>query len=143
MYRTLCKSKIHRATITDANLHYEGSITIDSDLLEAADIVPYEKVHVVNVNNGSRLETYAIEGRRGSGDVCLNGAAARLGARGDAVIVISYATVDDAEAREWQPKKVMVDKRNRIMATSLDRKDPTNNHESCNNILTTSDILGL
>jgi len=108
----MCKSKIHRATLTDANLHYEGSITIDSDLLQAADILPYEKVQVVNVTNGNRLETYAIEGEPGRGDICLNGAAARLGAKGDIVIIISYATLDDAQAREWEPKKIRVDEKN-------------------------------
>jgi aspartate 1-decarboxylase len=115
MLRMMCKSKIHRATLTDANLHYEGSITIDSDLLQAADILPYEKVQVVNVNNGNRLETYAIEGKSGSGEICLNGAAARLGAPGDLVIIISYATVDDIEAREWEPKKIRVDQKNRMI----------------------------
>jgi aspartate 1-decarboxylase len=118
MFRTLCKSKIHRATLTDANLHYEGSITIDSDLLEAADIQPYEKVHVVNINNGSRIETYAIEGKRGSGEVCLNGAAARHGAAGDLVIIISYAMMDELETREFEPKKVMVDNNNRIVSAN-------------------------
>ena len=113
MLRTMCKSKIHRATLTDANLHYEGSITIDSDLLHAADILPYEKVQVVNVSNGNRLETYAIDGPSGAGDICLNGAAARLGAKGDIVIIISYATMEDAEAREWEPKKIRVDEKNR------------------------------
>jgi aspartate 1-decarboxylase len=117
----MCKSKIHRATLTDANLHYEGSITIDSDLLKAADIIPYEKVQVVNVNNGNRLETYAIEGKGGSGEVCLNGAAARLGSRGDVVIIISYATVDDIEAREWEPKKVLVDSKNRMLKKAVSK----------------------
>ncbi len=116
MHRTMCKSKIHRATLTDANLHYEGSVTIDSDLLDAADIVPYERVQIVNVNNGVRLETYVIEGRRGSGEVCLNGAAARLGAKGDTVIIISYAMMDEAQAREWEPRKVLVDKNNRAVS---------------------------
>jgi len=108
------KSKIHRATLTDADLHYEGSATIDSDLLDAADILPYEKVQIVNVNNGSRLETYVIRGERGSGEICLNGAAARLGEPGDVVIIISYADVDDAEARQWEPKTILVDEKNRI-----------------------------
>jgi aspartate 1-decarboxylase len=122
MLRVMCKSKIHRATLTDANLHYEGSITIDSDLLEAADIMPYEKVQVVNINNGNRLETYAIEGKRGSGEVCLNGAAARLGAAGDMVIIISYATVDDLEAREWEPKLIRVNERNQMLEALQKRK---------------------
>ena len=115
MFRTFCKSKIHRATLTDANLHYEGSITIDSDLMQAADIQPYEKVHVVNINNGSRIETYAIEGRRGSGEVCLNGAAARHGAPGDLVIIMSYAMMDEHETRSFEHKKVLVDENNRIV----------------------------
>jgi len=110
------KSKIHRATITDADLHYEGSATIDTDLLDAADILPYEKVQIVNINNGQRFETYVIEGERGSGKICLNGAAARLGEPGDMVIIISYADVDDLEAREWEPKTVFVDECNRVKA---------------------------
>ncbi len=114
MLRTMYKSKIHRATLTDANLHYEGSATIDSDLLDAADILPYEKVQIVNINTGSRLETYVIEGKRGSGNICLNGAAARLGEPGDVIIIISYAEVDDIEAREWEPKTILVDENNRI-----------------------------
>lgn len=114
MLRTMYKSKIHRATLTDANLHYEGSATIDSDLLDAADILPYEKVQIVNINNGSRIETYVIEGKRGSGEICLNGAAARLGEPGDMIILISYAEVDDIEAREWEPKTILVDENNRI-----------------------------
>ena len=122
MLRVMCKSKIHRATLTDANLHYEGSITIDSDLLEAADIMPYEKVQLVNINNGNRLETYAIEGKRGRGEICLNGAAARLGAAGDLVIIISYATVDDLEAREWEPKLIRVNEHNQILDASHTRK---------------------
>ncbi|MBI5118459.1 aspartate 1-decarboxylase [Candidatus Poribacteria bacterium] len=122
MHRTMCKSKIHRATLTGANLHYEGSITIDSDLLEAADILPYEQVHIVNVNNGSRLETYAIEGKRGSGEMCLNGAAARLGAPGDTIIVISYAVMDEEQAREWEPKKVLVDRGNKIVSNGCGKK---------------------
>ena len=116
MHRTLYKSKIHRATITEANLHYEGSATVDSDLLEAADILPYEKVQIVNINNGSRLETYVIEGKRGGGEICLNGAAARLGEPGDLCIIISYAVMDEAEAREWEPKTILVNERNRIVS---------------------------
>ncbi len=114
MLRMMYKSKIHRATLTDADLNYEGSATIDSDLLEAADILPYEKVQIVNINNGSRFETYVIEGERGSGEICLNGAAARLGEPGDMVIIISYAEMDDVEAREWEPKTILVDEKNRI-----------------------------
>lgn len=113
MLRTLMKSKLHRATVTDANLHYMGSITLDPDLMEAADIWPHERVQVVDVTNGARLETYAIEGERGSGDCCLNGAAARLVAPGDTVIVISYATYDEAEAAEHEPVVVHCDEFNR------------------------------
>ena len=100
MRRTMCKSKVHRAVLTGADLHYEGSLTLDVALMEAADILPFEKVQVVNVNNGSRLETYVIEGERNSGTIQLNGAAARLGAAGDHVIVISYADYEDERARE-------------------------------------------
>ena len=113
MNRTMMKGKIHRATVTDANLAYEGSITLDPVLMELADILPHEQVHVYDVDNGNRLVTYAIEGRPGSGDVCLNGAAARLVSIGDRVIVVSYAEVEEAEARAWTPKVVRVDERNR------------------------------
>jgi len=122
MLRTLYKSKIHRATLTDADLHYEGSITVDSDLLEAADILCYEKVQVVNINTGSRLETYAIEGERGSGEICLNGAAARLGQPGDKIIIISYSEMDDIEAREWEPKTILVDENNKVASTVFSKK---------------------
>lgn len=117
MFRTMCKGKIHRATITDANLNYVGSLTVDVDLLERADILPYEQVQVVNVNNGSRLETYAIPGPRGSGTMCLNGAAARLGQKGDIVIVIAYGMCTDAEARALRPRVVLVDTANRPVET--------------------------
>lgn len=117
MNRIMCKSKIHRATVTHADLHYEGSISIDEDLLEAADIIPYEKVSVWNINNGERFETYAILGERGSGVVCCNGAAARLVTRGDMVIVASFAEMDDAEARAHKPKLVFVNEQNRIKQT--------------------------
>jgi aspartate 1-decarboxylase len=110
----MCKGKIHRATVTQANLNYVGSITIDQDLLEAANIYPYEKVQVVNLNNGSRLETYTISGARGSGIICLNGAAARLTAEGDKVIVISYAQYTDEEIRTLVPEIVFVDEDNKI-----------------------------
>lgn len=116
MLRTMYKSKIHRATLTDADLHYEGSVTVDSDLLDAADILPHEKVQIVNINNGSRLETYVLPGE--AGEICLNGAAARLGAPGDLVIIISYAEVDDLEAREWEPKTILVDEHNRIKSAN-------------------------
>lgn len=100
------KSKIHRATITEANLQYVGSLTLDEDLMEAANMIEYEKIQVVNVNNGERLETYLIKGRRGSGVVCLNGPAARKGAVGDTVIIISYATMDFEAAKQFQPAVV-------------------------------------
>ncbi|HWH13624.1 MAG TPA: aspartate 1-decarboxylase [Miltoncostaeaceae bacterium] len=111
--RTMLKSKIHRATVTDANLNYVGSITVDMDLLDAADIRLYEHVHVVNINNGARFETYAIEGVRGSGTICLNGAAARLAQPGDLVIVLSYAQYEEAELEGYEPLVVHVDERNR------------------------------
>jgi aspartate 1-decarboxylase len=107
--RRMLKSKIHRAVVTDANLHYVGSVTIDPDLLDAADILEHEQVAVVDIDNGARLETYAIAGRRGSGDLCLNGAAARLVQAGDRVIVISYADYDDAETERYAPRVVHVD----------------------------------
>ena len=113
MQRTMLKSKIHRATVTDANVDYVGSITIDSDLMKAADILPYEKVHVVDIDNGARLETYAIEGPSGSGAIEMNGAAARLVAKGDLIIIMSYAQVDEAESRKLRPTVVLVDERNR------------------------------
>ena len=117
MLRTMCKGKIHRATVTDANLHYVGSLTVDVDLLERADILPYEQVQVVNVNNGSRLVTYTIPGQRGSGTMCLNGAAARLGQKGDIIIVIAYGHFNDAEARLLRPRVVLVDEKNRAIET--------------------------
>ena len=113
MRRRMLKSKIHRAVITDANLHYVGSVTIDPDLLEAADILEHEQVAIVDVDNGARLETYAIAGVRGSGDMCLNGAAARLVQPGDRIIVISYAEYEDAELADHTPRIVHVDTSNR------------------------------
>ena len=122
MRRTMCKSKIHRGVLTGADLHYEGSLTLDRDLMDAADILAFEKVQVVNVNNGSRLETYVIEGERGSGTIQLNGAAARLGAAGDHVIVISYADYEEAELTAgFDPKIVFVDDRNRIARPKVRR----------------------
>ncbi len=115
--RTVLKSKIHRATVTQADLNYEGSITIDPMLMDAADILPFEQVHVLDVNNGNRLTTYAIEGERESGQICINGAAARLVSPGDVVIILTYNSVTDAEAREMQPSLVYVDDRNRIVRT--------------------------
>ncbi|HEX2040091.1 MAG TPA: aspartate 1-decarboxylase [Acidimicrobiales bacterium] len=117
MHRRMMKSKIHRATVTDANLNYVGSITIDRRLLELADIREHEQVHVVNINNGARFETYAIEG--GDGDMCLNGAAARLAQPGDLIIVISYADYDDAELDDYAPVVVHVDERNRPVPSVL------------------------
>lgn len=119
MQRHLMKSKIHRATITSADLHYEGSLTVDEDLLDAADLHSYEEVQVVNVNNGARFTTYAIPGPRGSGVIQLNGAAARLGMAGDLVIVISYGLFDEAEAARHQPTVVFVDERNRPVRPPL------------------------
>ena len=113
MFRTLMKSKLHRGTITAANLHYVGSITIDADLMEAADLYSNEKVQVVDIDNGARLETYVIPGERGSGDLCLNGAAARLVQPGDKIIVISYGMYSDAEARQHKPTVLLLDELNR------------------------------
>ena len=114
MLRTICKSKIHGATVTEANIQYTGSLTLDPVLMQAADLVPFEQVQVVNVNNGTRFETYCIEGTPGSGTVCLNGAAARLAVPGDRVIVISYAQFTEAEALATNPKLVFVDAHNRV-----------------------------
>ena len=114
MRRTMCKSKIHRGVLTGADLNYEGSLTVDQLLMDAADMREFEKVQVVNVNNGARLETYLIAGPRGSGTIQLNGAAARLGHPGDRVIVISYAEYEEAELEAFEPKLVFVDEQNRI-----------------------------
>jgi aspartate 1-decarboxylase len=114
MLRVMMKSKIHRATVTESNLHYEGSLTVDSLLLKAADILPYEMVHIYNISNGERFETYAIEGEAGSGVVCLNGAAARKGAVGDLIIITTYASYTAAELRAHKPKVVRVDAHNRL-----------------------------
>lgn len=114
MLRTVLKSKIHRATVTEANLNYEGSITIDRMLMEKADIIPNEKVEVLNLNNGQRLETYAIPGIPGSGVVCLNGPAARSAVVGDIVIIVTYVSLEDAAARKSEPLIVNVDGQNRI-----------------------------
>lgn len=120
MLRTMMKSKIHRATVTQADLHYVGSVTVDEDLLEAADLLPGELVHIVDVTNGARLETYTIAGERGSGVIGINGAAARLVHPGDIVILIGYGQMETAEAREHQPHVVFVDADNRIVATGVD-----------------------
>ncbi|MEV5610659.1 aspartate 1-decarboxylase [Streptomyces sp. NPDC052225] len=124
MLRTMFKSKIHRATVTQADLHYVGSVTIDADLLDAADLLPGELVHIVDIDNGARLETYVIEGERGSGVIGINGAAAHLVHPGDLVIIISYAQVDDAEARSLRPKVVHVDRDNAIVALGADPSEP-------------------
>ncbi|KAA0921457.1 MULTISPECIES: aspartate 1-decarboxylase [Streptomyces] len=124
MLRTMFKSKIHRATVTQADLHYVGSVTIDADLLDAADLLPGELVHIVDVTNGARLETYVIEGERGSGVVGINGAAAHLVHPGDLVIIISYAQVSDAEARTLRPRVVHVDAGNRIVSLGADPSEP-------------------
>lgn len=113
MQRIVLKSKIHRATVTDANLNYEGSITIDEGLMQRADLVPFEKVAIYNVSNGERFSTYVIKGKKGSGVICLNGAAARKVSRGDLVIIASYVMVEDAESKGWSPKCVHVDAKNR------------------------------
>lgn len=109
MQRTMLKSKIHRATVTDCDLHYVGSVTVDPDLLEAADILPHEQVAIVDVDNGARFETYTIPGERGSGDMKLNGAAARLVHRGDTIIVISYGQYDRADMEHYEPRVVHVE----------------------------------
>ncbi|GAA4084587.1 aspartate 1-decarboxylase [Streptomyces sp. NPDC058961] len=114
MYRTLMKSKIHRATVTQADLHYVGSLTIDSDLMKAADLLPGEKVDIVDIENGSRLSTYVIEGPAGSGVIGINGAAARLISPGDRVIIIAYAAMTDEETARFVPHVVFVDERNAV-----------------------------
>lgn len=114
MLREMCKAKIHSATVTEADLNYTGSITIDKSLLDELDILHYERVQVLNINNGARMETYVIEGEPGSGIICLNGAAARWVVPGDKVIIISYCLIDDAQARSWTPKIVLLDEKNKI-----------------------------
>jgi aspartate 1-decarboxylase len=114
MQRIMLKSKIHRATVTDANLNYEGSITIDEGLMKLADLVPFEKVAIYNVSNGERFSTYAIKGKKGSGVICLNGAAARKVSKGDLIIIASYVMVGDAETKKWAPKCVHVDGKNKM-----------------------------
>ncbi|PKK83414.1 MAG: aspartate 1-decarboxylase [candidate division Zixibacteria bacterium HGW-Zixibacteria-1] len=115
MLISVCKSKIHRATITEANLDYEGSITIDADLMKAADVVEYEKVQIANVSNGERLETYVIKGKPGSGIICLNGAAARKGNKGDIIIIISYGLIEKEKAASFKPNVVKVDAHNKAV----------------------------
>jgi aspartate 1-decarboxylase len=119
MRRTFFKSKIHRATVTHADLEYEGSVTIDEDLLEAANIWEYEAIHVWNITRGTRLQTYAIKGQRGSGVICINGAAAHLNKPGDMVILATFAELDDSEARTFAPAVVLVDGKNRILAKDV------------------------
>ena len=119
MMRTMCKSKIHGARVTEANLHYVGSLTIDRTLMEAANILPYEWLHVVNVDTGARFQTYAIEGEAGSGIIGLNGAAARLGYPGDKLIIMCSASVTDEELSSFKPHIVFVDERNRIVTPSV------------------------
>jgi len=123
VHRTMLKSKIHRATVTDADLHYVGSITVDPELLEAADILEHEQVAVVDVNNGARFETYTIAGERGSGEMKVNGAAARLVHHGDTIIVISYAQYSREEMQHYEPRVVHVDSQNRIV--TVDREVAT------------------
>jgi aspartate 1-decarboxylase len=124
VFRTMLKSKIHRARVTQADLHYVGSVTIDADLLDAADLLPGEQVAVVDIDNGARLETYVIAGPRGSGVIGMNGAAARLVHKGDLVIIISYMTVTDQEARELRPRIVHVDGANRVVTVGADAAQP-------------------
>ncbi len=113
--RTMLKSKIHRATVSGANVNYEGSVTLDPLLMEAADILPFEQVHILDINNGARLTTYAIEGTSGSGEIVINGAAARLVNQGDLVIILTYREVEEHAARSQRPKLVYVDQHNRIL----------------------------
>ncbi|MBZ4322018.1 aspartate 1-decarboxylase [Streptomyces huiliensis] len=120
MYRTMMKSKIHRATVTQADLHYVGSVTVDADLMDAADLLPGEKVDIVDIDNGARLSTYVIEGPRGSGVIGINGAAARLVSPGDLVILIAYGVMDDAEAKAFEPRVVFVDERNAVVDLGAD-----------------------
>jgi len=114
MHIEVLKSKIHRATITQADIHYIGSISIDEDLMEAANLIEYEKVHVLNINNGERLETYVIKGERGTGSISLNGAAARKAVPGDLIIIVSFASMDFEEARKFQPTIVFPDSNNKL-----------------------------
>jgi aspartate 1-decarboxylase len=119
--RTMLRGKIHRATVTGAELHYEGSVTIDADLLERADILPYEQVDIWDVTNGERFTTYALAGQRGSGVVCINGAAAHKACRGDLVIIAAFAQVSEEQARTWTPRCVFVDSRNHPVELRMER----------------------
>ncbi|MEJ2053738.1 MAG: aspartate 1-decarboxylase [Calditrichaceae bacterium] len=120
MERRFFKSKIHRATVTEADLNYEGSLTIDPDLMEAADILPYEKLDVVNISTGDRFTTYAIKGKKESGEICLNGGAARKGQPGDLIIIITYVNLTPEEIRNFNTKAVLVDKNNKIISINTD-----------------------
>jgi aspartate 1-decarboxylase len=123
--RTMLRGKIHRATVTGADVNYEGSVTVDVDLLERADILPHEQVDVWNVTNGERFQTYAIEGPRGSGAICINGAAAHRATEGDIVIIAAFTSMRDAEARGWQPRVVFVDAKNRVTEVRGERAGQT------------------
>lgn len=124
MFRTMLKSKIHRATVTEADLHYVGSVAIDRDLMDAADLLEGEKVAIADITNGSRLETYVIPAPRGSGTITINGAAAHLVQAGDLVIIMNYAAMDDAEAKKWKPIVVHVDENNRVISLGNDPSEP-------------------
>jgi aspartate 1-decarboxylase len=124
MQRSLLKSKIHRATVTGSKLHYMGSITIDRDLCQAVDLLPYERVHVLNLDNGARVETYVIPGKRGSGEVRVNGAAARFFTKHDRVIILAYAAVEDRELAQFRPRVAFVNQKNRITEIRVDRISP-------------------
>ena len=124
MFRTMLKSKIHRATVTEADLHYVGSVAIDRDLMDAADLLEGEKVAIADITNGARLETYVIRAPRGSGTITINGAAAHLVRAGDLVIIMNYASMDDAEAKRWKPIVVHVDENNRVISLGNDPAEP-------------------
>ncbi|MGH3922180.1 MAG: aspartate 1-decarboxylase [Pseudonocardiaceae bacterium] len=138
MFRTMLKSKIHRATVTQADLHYVGSVTVDADLMDAADLLPGERVAIVDITNGARLETYVIPGPRNSGVIGINGAAAHLMAPGDLVILISYATMDETEARQYRPTVVFVDEANRI----VERGNDPAHAPACSGLITGGSLTG-
>ncbi|MBI3755420.1 MAG: aspartate 1-decarboxylase [Deltaproteobacteria bacterium] len=121
MQRIMLKSKIHRATVTDANIDYEGSISIDESLMQAAGILPFEQVHIYNISNGNRFQTYAIKGARGSGEICINGAAAHLAKRGHIIIIASYAGMEETEAADHMPALVYVNNKNQMVAPAEDK----------------------
>ena len=124
MFRTMLKSKIHRATVTEADLHYVGSVAIDRDLMDAADLLEGEKVAIADITNGARLETYVIPAPRGSGTITINGAAAHLVHKGDLVIIMNYASMDDSGAKRWKPIVVHVDEKNRVISLGNDPSEP-------------------